>query len=227
MFTKKNLKFISILSGAFILFAVCPAKALDNLSADNAQSLSYSNTGTSLSTTGYGMSSSNGSVADPSTSTDVELSLTMSKFVAMAINTSSSATTTPGGPFGSATVPRSQFAIRSDINDLKTNSIPEFIIEGLVAANVDNVKLDFDPTLTLIHDSGASAGEFTANFTGIGGSTGGYYYNLASGDNVDTGTWAGVGAFKLSGNIAPASVDYSADRAGTYTATMSLVATAQ
>ncbi len=226
MFTKKNLKFISILSGALILFTVGPAKALDDLSADNGQSLTYSNDGTSLSTQGYGMSSSNGSVADPSTSTDVELSLTMSKFVAMAINTTSSATTTPGGPFGSATVPRSQFAVRSDINDLKTNSDNEFIIEGLVASNVDNVKLDYDETLTLIHDSGASAGEFTANFTGLQGWDGNYDGgNLDSGDTISTDN--NLGSFKLSGNIAPASVDYAADRAGTYTTTMSIVATAQ
>ncbi len=226
MFTKKNLKFISILSGALILFTVGPAKALDNLSADNAQSLTYSNDGTSLSTTGYGMSSSNGSVADPSTSTDVQLSLTMSKFVAMAINTSSSATTTPGGPFGSYTVPRSQFAIRSDVNDLKTNSIPEFIIEGVVASNVDNVKVDYDETLTLIHDNGASAGELTANFTGIKGWEGGYDAGaLASGDDINVDN--NLGTFKLSGNIEPASVDFTADRAGVYTATMSIVATAQ
>jgi hypothetical protein len=230
MFTKKNLKFISILSGALILFSVCPAKALDDLSG-SGQSLTYTNEGTSLWTNGFGMSAGNASTLNPSTSTNIELSLTMSKYVAMAINTTAAASLVLNAPpYGTAAIPRSQFAIRSDIADLQTNAIPEFIIKGLVASNVDNVKLDYTTALTLSNgllSINGSSGSFDVVFTGFSG-TGATGYDgtaaLASGGNIDTSS--ALGGFRLEGNVVPSSVSFDEDRAGVYTGTIALTATA-
>jgi hypothetical protein len=235
MFTKKNLKFISILSGALMLFSVCPAKALDDLSG-SGQSLTYTNEGTSLWTNGFGMSAGTGAVPNPSTSTNIQLSLTMGKYVAMAINTTASANlVVNAAPFGSTPIPRSQFAIRSDIADLQTNAIPEFIIKGLVASNVDNVKLEYTPlnvkgeledTPVLALTNGSS-GSFDVVFTGFSG-TGVTGYDgtvaLASGDIIDT--TSALGGFRLEGNVVPSSVSFDEDRAGVYTGTIALTATA-
>ena len=224
MFTKKNLKFISVLAGALILFSVCPAKALDDLSG-SGQGLTYTNEGTSLYTNGFGMSAGTGEVANPSTSTNIELSLTMSKYVAMAINTTAAESLVLNAPpYGTAAIPRSQFAIRSDINDLKTNAIPEFIIKGLVASNVDNVKLDYTTALALTN---GSSGSFDVAFTGFSG-TGATGYDgttaLASGGNINT--TSALGGFRLEGNVVPSSVSFTEDRAGVYTGTIALTATA-
>jgi len=224
MFTKKNLKFISILAGALILFSVCPAKALDDLSA-SGQSLTYTNQGTSLWTNGFGMSAGNASVPDPSTSIDIQLSLTMTKYVAMAINTTPAASLVLNAPpYGTAAIPRSQFAIRSDIADLQTNAVPEFIIKGLVASNVDNVKLDYTTALALTN---GSSGSFDVAFTGFSG-TGVTGYDgtvaLASGGNINTAS--ALGGFRLEGNVIPSSVSFDVDRAGVYTGTIALTATA-
>ena len=228
MFTKKNLKFISILSGALILFSVCPAKALDNLSG-SGQGLMYNNVGgggdITIPSFTFGMSNGSGAVPNPSTSTNIELSLTMSKYVAMAINTTAAESLVLNAPpYGTAAIPRSQFAIRSDINDLKTNAIPEFIIKGLVASNVDNVKLDYTTALALTN---GSSGSFDVAFTGFSG-TGATGYDgttaLASGGNINT--TSALGGFRLEGNVVPSSVSFTEDRAGVYTGTIALTATA-
>ncbi len=225
MFTKKNLKFISVLAGALILFSVCPAKAFDDLSGSSGQSLTYTNEGTSLWTDGGGLSTGSGAVPNPSTSTNIQLSLTMSKYVAMAINTTATESLVLNAPpYGTAAIPRSQFAIRSDINDLQTNAIPEFIIKGLVASNVDNVKLDYTTSLALTN---GSSGSFDVAFTGFSG-TGVTGYDgtaaLASGGNINT--TSALGGFRLEGNVVPASVSFDVDRAGVYTGTIALTATA-
>ena len=229
MFTKKNLKFISILTGALMLFSVCPAKALDNLSG-SGQGLMYNNVGgggdITIPSFTFGMSNGSGAVPNPSTSTNIELSLTMSKYVAMAINTTAAESLVLNAPpYGTAAIPRSQFAIRSDINDLKTNAIPEFIIKGLVASNVDNIKLDYTTTLTLTN--GAS-GSFDVVFTGFIKGVGQNGYNgkvaLSSGGNINTSS--SLAGFRLEGNVVPSSVSFDVDRAGVYTGTIALTATA-
>ena len=228
MFTKKNLKFISVLAGALILFSVCPAKALDNLSG-SGQGLMYNNVGgggdITIPSFTFGMSNGSGAVPNPSTSTNIELSLTMSKYVAMAINTTAAESLVLNAPpYGTAAIPRSQFAIRSDINDLKTNAIPEFIIKGLVASNVDNVKLDYTTALALTN---GSSGSFDVAFTGFSG-TGATGYDgttaLASGGNINTSS--SLAGFRLEGNVVPSSVSFDVDRAGVYTGTIALTATA-
>jgi hypothetical protein len=224
MFEKKNLKFIFILVNVLILFSVYPAKAFDDLSG-NGQSFTYTNDGKSLLANGFGMSTGNASVSTPSTSSNIELSLTMTKYVAMAINT----TDTEGlvlnaPPYGTAAIPRSQIAIRANIDELKTNTVPEFIIKGLVASNVDNVKLNYTTSLALTNGSN---GSFDVAFTGFSG-TGVTGYDgtaaLASGGNINT--TSALGGFRLEGNVVPASVSFDADRHGTYTGTIALTATA-
>ena len=225
MFTKKNLKFISILSGALMLFSVCPAKAFDNLSGSSAQGLYYDNEGQDLIANGAGMSVGNAQTANPSTSTNIQLSLTMSKYVAMAINTTATESLVLNAPpYGTAAIPRSRFAIRSDVNELITNTVPEFIIKGLVASNVDNVKLDYTTSLALTN---GSSGSFDVAFTGFSG-TGATGYDgttaLASGGNINTSS--ALGGFRLEGNVVPSSVSFTEDRAGVYTGTIALTATA-
>ncbi len=229
MFEKKNFKFIFILVNVLILFSAYPAKAFDDLSG-NGQSFTYTNDGTSLLANGFGMSTGNASVSTPSTSSNIELSLTMTKYVAMAINTTTSANLVLNNPLfrgkgsSSTRIPRSQFAIRSDINDLKTNTVPEFIIKGLVSSNVDNIKLDYTTTLTLTN--GAS-GSFDVVFTGFKG-VGRNGYNgkvaLSSGGNINTSS--SLAGFRLEGNVVPSSVSFDVDRAGVYQGNIIITATA-
>ena len=224
MFEKKNLKFIFILVNVLILFSVYPAKAFDDLSG-NGQSFTYTNDGTSLLANGFGMSTGNASVSTPSTSSNIELSLTMTKYVAMAINTTTSESLVLNAPpYGTAAIPRSQFAIRSDINDLQTNAIPEFIIKGLVSSNVDNIKFDYTTTLTLTN---GSSGSFDVVFTGFKG-VGRNGYNgkvaLSSGGNINTSS--SLAGFRLEGNLVPSSVGFDVDRAGVYQGNIIITATA-
>jgi hypothetical protein len=197
--------------------------AFDDVSDELMGDLTYTNTGVSVTATPYGEASGSTAVTDPSTETTVNLSLYLPKNVAMAINTRQTTAWAPGGIFAAATVPFSRFAIREDHEDLLNGSNTEFILYGLVAANVDNVQMDFDTTVSLT-GPGSSAMSATIGGFGAGGATG-HQSNevLANGGSLDTST--GIAGFRLEGNIDTASVSRTADRAGTYSGSITVTAT--
>jgi hypothetical protein len=199
-----------------------------DLSSSNLSGLTYTNTGTSINTSQYGEAAGSGAVTNPSTETDVNLVLYLPKTVAMAINSHTSGTFSPGGIFGAAAVPISRTTVREDHEAILNGSNTEFIIRGVLASNVDAVALDFDPTVTLTHASGSVDGVMTLNIAGFGaagvaGMTSAT--SISTGASLDTNT--GLAGFRLEGNIDTASVSRSADRAGQYNGSITITATTQ
>jgi hypothetical protein len=229
MFIKTNFSFTLSLFSILILFCANPTLAVQDISAENPINLNYIITGKDISTPNYGKASGDGNTQNPGLSLGVGIKLQLVKFLAMSINTSSPSGLVPGASFKDNSIPLSKSVVKSDINDLKTNSVKEFEVEGLVASNDDNIKLQYDQTLTLTHINGSSYGQFTVDFTGVKGGIkdGGYIANLASGDDIDNLKNKEIGKFKLMGNINPSSVDSTADRAGVYTTIISVSAIAQ
>ncbi len=229
MFIKTNFSSTLSLFSILILFCANPILAVQDISAENPINLNYIITGKDISTPNYGKASGDGNTQNPGLSLGVGIKLKLVKFLAMSINTSSPSGLVPGASFKNNSIPLSKSVVKSDINDLKINSVKEFEIEGLVASNDDNIKLQYDQTLTLTHINGASYGQFTVDFTGVKGGIkdGGYIANLASGDSIDNLKNKEIGKFKLMGNINPSSVDFMADRPGVYTTIISVSAIAQ
>jgi hypothetical protein len=201
----------------------------DLSSGDLTSTPNYSNTGDSVSTSGYGEAAGNGSVENPSTETEIGLTMYLPKTVALAVNTHQSSAYTPGSIFGSETVPLSRRVIRADHEGLINGSNTEFIIRGLVASNVDNVQIDFDSNVTMTHDAGAGDGTMIVNFSGFSGAASVAAGAVGTGNAFSTGgsvdTSSGIAGIRLDGDIDSSSVDRAGDRAGQYDGQITITAT--